>query len=416
MLKLNNLQRLSSTKIQFNCIMYNPKWENQMNNNSEIKRLLEKFLLNQCNSKEMAIIIAYFQDEKATNELPTVEEVQLLLEAMPKMESSKAESIFATIIESEDKKVLPISKRYTKQLAIAASIVLMVSIGWTFRTSLFNPIQQKNTVVDPNEITLQLEDGTVQVIKTEKTEVVKNANGHVIANHENDKMVYDAKAGLEKLVYNTIKIPYGKRFELQLSDGTKVHLNAGTTLKYPVNFIRTGNRQVFLEGEAYFDVAKDKSRPFIVNADKINVRVLGTHFNVSNYPEDEKTDVVLVEGSVGMYPANESFSERNHTLLKPGFKGSFDKSNDKIKTIPVLTDEYTYWMSGGLFFREMTFRNIMMKLERHYNKKIVTTNTKIMNERFNASFKDEPIEKILSYFNEIHKINYTITKEQIIIK
>ena len=208
MLKLNNLQRLSSTKIQFNCIMYNPKWKNQMNNNSEIKRLLEKFLLNQCNSKEMAIIIAYFQDEKATNELPTVEEVQLLLEAMPKMESSKAESIFATIIESEDKKVLPISKRYTKQLAIAASIVLMVSIGWTFRTSLFNPIQQKNTVVDPNEITLQLEDGTVQVIKTEKTEVVKNANGHVIANHENDKMVYDAKAGLEKLVYNTIKIPY----------------------------------------------------------------------------------------------------------------------------------------------------------------------------------------------------------------
>ena len=115
----------------------------------------------------------------------------------------------------------------------------------------------------------------------------------MVGNQNGNKIVYDTETTLEKLVYNTIKIPYGKRFELQLSDGTIVHLNSGTTLKYPVKFIASGNRQVFLDGEAFFDVAKDKTHPFVVNADNLNVRVLGTHFNVSNYPEDKLTDIVL---------------------------------------------------------------------------------------------------------------------------
>src|SRR5690606_36367432 len=117
----------------------------------------------------------------------------------------------------------------------------------------------------------------------------------------------------DKLAYNTLKIPFGKKFRLQLSDGTMVHINSGSTLKYPIKFIAGENRQVYLDGEAFFDVAKDKKHPFIVNADNLNVRVLGTHFNVSNYPEDAVTDVVLVEGSVGMYRSNEEFDASKNT-------------------------------------------------------------------------------------------------------
>ena len=195
-----------------------------------------------------------------------------------------------------------------------------------------------------------------------------------------------------------------------------MHLNAGTTLRYPVKFIAGENRQVFLDGEAFIDVAKDKKHPFIVNADALNVRVLGTHFNVSNYPEDAATDVVLVEGSVGMYRSNEEFDSTKNTILKPGFKGSFNKENTVISTKAVITDIYTSWINGGLTFRNMTFKNIITKLERRYNVIIVNKNEKLASEKFNASFSDESIEKVMSYFNDIHGINYTIKNNQILIK
>jgi ferric-dicitrate binding protein FerR (iron transport regulator) len=263
---------------------------------------------------------------------------------------------------------------------------------------------------------LQLANGDVQIISAGKKSQVTDSEGNVVANHNGNKIAYDTETPLEKLVYNTIKIPYGKRFELELSDGTIVHLNSGTTLKYPVRFIAGENRQVFLDGEAFFDVTKDKKHPFIVNADNLNIRVLGTHFNVSSYPEDNLTDVVLVEGSVGLYTANEKFDANKNTVLKPGYKGSFNRKDNHIETKPVITDVYTSWMEGRLTFKNMSFNDITKKLERHYNVTIVNQNKKLANEKFYASFGDEPIEKVLSYFNDVHGINYTIKNNEILIK
>jgi ferric-dicitrate binding protein FerR (iron transport regulator) len=183
-----------------------------------------------------------------------------------------------------------------------------------------------------------------------------------------------------------------------------------------VKFIASQNRQVFLDGEAFFEVAKDKKHPFLVNANNLNIRVLGTHFNVSNYPEDGLIDVVLVEGSVGLYTANEKFDADKNTVLKPGYKGSFDKKDNHIETKAVNTDLYTSWMQGRLMFKNMSFNDITKKLERHYNVIIVNQNKKLANEKFHASFGDEPIEKVLSYFNDVHGISYTIKNNEILIK
>lgn len=172
---------------------------------------------------------------------------------------------------------------------------------------------------------------------------------------------------------------------------------------------------VYLNGEAFFDVAKDKAHPFIVNADNLNVRVLGTHFNVSNYPEDSHTDVVLVEGSVGMYSKGQNFDPEKNVVLKPGFKGSFNKASFAINTKEVTTGIYTAWIRGELVFRDMTFKNICKKLERHYNISIENNDAALANEKFNASFKDESIENIMSYFNEIHAMKYTINNNKVTI-
>lgn len=390
-----------------------------MNNNSEIQNLLHKFLLNKCTLEETNEIVDYYKKNKLTSDFPTHEDVKLLLAEIPEMDKETSDKVFNQVLSSAHEiEAIPIQKKRNsirKYLSIAASILVLLSIGWFYQQ---NTLKEKdNLIINSNEITLQLENGEVQVISEGKKTKVTDSKGNIIGNQNGNKIVYDTKTPLDKLAYNTIKIPYGKRFELELSDGTLVHLNSGSTLKYPVTFIAGQNRQVFLDGEAFFDVSKDKKHPFVVNADHLNIRVLGTHFNVSNYAEDDVTDVVLVEGSVGLYQTNEKFDATKNTILEPGFKGSFNKKNQRINTNPVITDTYTSWMYGGLTFRNMSFKNISKKLERHYNVSIETQNTKLENELFNASFKNnESIEKVLSYFNDVYGIKYTLKNDQILIK
>ena len=390
-----------------------------MNENSEIQKLLHKFILNQCTTEEINEVVEYYRNNKLTSDFPSVEDINLLSDAIPEMDEATVEKIFSNVLgsakEIEQTEIITPRSPYRKYMAIAASILVLVSIGISYKNEFFNP-KRDIIINNSNEITLQLENGEIQVISAEKKSQIADADGNVVGNQNGNKIVYDTETTIDKLVYNTIKIPYGKRFELQLSDGTIVHLNSGTTLKYPVKFIASENRQVFLDGEAFFDVAKDKTHPFVVNADNLNIRVLGTHFNVSNYPEDKLTDVVLVEGSVGLYTANEKFNAQKNTILKPGFKGSFSKIDHQIKTKAVITDVYTAWIKGGLTFRDMTFKDISKKLERHYNVTIVNQNTKLSDEKFNASFGDEPIAKVLSYFNEIHGIHYTLKNNEVLIK
>ena len=296
-----------------------------MNENSEIKIVLQKFILNQCNLEESNAVVDYYRKNRLTEDFPTVEDIKLLLTETPEMDADTADKIFSNILslakETEEIKIK--KKPVLRYISIAASIIVLLSIGWSYQKNIFKT--ENAPIIDPNAITLQLANGEIQVISSNKKSQVTDSDGNVVGNQNGNKIVYDTETSVEKLVYNTLKIPYGKRFELQLSDGTVVHLNSGTTLKYPVKFIAGENRQVFLDGEAFFDVTKDKKHPFVVNADKLNVRVLGTHFNVSSYPEDAQTDVVLVEGSVGLYRGNETFDATKNTILKPGFKGSFNK-------------------------------------------------------------------------------------------
>lgn len=389
-----------------------------MTENSEIKNLLQKFVKNQCSPTEIEQVIAYCKANNLTEDFPTIQEIKSLLHDFPEMQKNTADRIFATILsEKNQTKVISLPNRHRswlKYATIAASLLLLLGIGISYQFGDFS--KNDTPILNGNEITLQLENGEIQVISEGKKVNVKDADGKIIGTQTGNKIVYNTATSDGKLVYNTLKVPYGKRFELQLSDGTSIHLNAGTTLKYPIQFIAGQNRQVYLDGEAFFDVSKDKMHPFVVNADELNVRVLGTHFNVSNYPEDEMTEVVLVEGSVGLYESKKQFDALKNTILKPGFKGSFDKNNNTISTKSVDTEVYTAWVDGELYLRNMSFENISKKLERQYDVTIINKNPKLANEKFNASFKEEPIEKVLSYFNDVYGIKYTITNKQVTIK
>jgi len=303
-------------------------------------------------------------------------------------------------------------------LKYAAIAVLFIGIGYYFQKEIF--IGDTNEVVDSRNdfITLELENGNIQVISEDGTSRVVDSQGNLVGSQNGDKIVYNEDAPTEKLIFNKLTVPYGKRFDIVLSDGTSVFLNSGSSLKYPVKFISGQERQVFLQGEAFFDVAKDSLHRFVVDAQELNVEVLGTKFNVSTYTEDSEIEVILVEGSVDIDAHKKAGSKENSVVLKPGFNGVFNKKEKSISTSKVNTSLYTSWMTGNVVFRNTPFSEITKKLERIYNVSITIDNKQLENENFNASIEvdNETIEQVLNYFNKVYEIEFEIEQNRIRIR
>ncbi|MBM1105633.1 DUF4974 domain-containing protein [Aurantibacter crassamenti] len=296
--------------------------------------------------------------------------------------------------------------------AVAAVFLGVITVSYIY----WSPTGGKLNSIDENAITLELDDGTVKVLNEGSVVDVFDKSGAVLGRQNKSKLIYEGtEAPVEKLVYNTLNIPHGKTFEILLSDGTIAHLNAGSSLRYPIQFLEGKNREVYVEGEVFLDVAKDSLNPFIVNVNDINIRVLGTQFNVQAYPEDSVTAIVLVEGSVGLYERGKIYQEDTATMLAPGFKASFNPINKKFTKEAVVTNTYTSWMDGELVFRDMSFDNILKKLERHYAVTIINENQKLSKVKFNASFGKVSLDRVLENLKIYHGIKYTINKDIITI-
>ena len=300
---------------------------------------------------------------------------------------------------------------------IAATFLLLAGVYFynqnTVETSTV-PISIEN---DPNSgvITLQLDNGTIETISENGERKITTTNGNLVASQQGNTLQYTAAEDQNKLVYNTLNIPFGRQFDLVLSDGTKVKLNSGSSIKYPVRFLKGQDRKVFLKGEAYFDVTTDKAHPFIVNADEMNIRVLGTQFNLSFYPEDEDISTVLVEGAVVLYKEGADMNTNTSSQLVPGQMAEWNKINNTMTVKEVDTNIYTAWKDGYLLFKASPFYSIRSKLERHFNITIEDRSGRLANQIYTATFRNETIEEILEAFKEDTHFEYIQQGSKIII-
>lgn len=299
-------------------------------------------------------------------------------------------------------------------LKSAAILAILVGLGFIFRNTIVD--SRTAPVIPGDAIILQLEDGNIEVISEGGEAKVVDSEGNVLGAQQGAQLVYKNNGtSQEEITYNTLTVPYGKRFDLLLSDGTQITLNSGTSLKYPVQFLKAKNRQVFLDGEAFFNVAKDSVNPFIVNTNGLNVRVLGTKFNLSSYPEDQYVNTTLLEGSVSVYNKQDTFDSSNASLLEPGFKAEWNKYNKQISVEEADIAMHTDWLNGKIILRHVPFKNIVKKLERHYNVEIVNNNPELDEELFTASFDVETIDQVFKTFNLTYEMEYKINDRQIII-
>ncbi|MDR6763681.1 type II secretory pathway component GspD/PulD (secretin) [Flavobacterium sp. 2755] len=376
------------------------------------ERLIVKFVTNQASQEEIEELTEWLKKEKHQIVFKDFVKTNYAIDAaMYTFDSAQLKKQLSERIESESNVFQ--KRRFSSYYKYAAILILALGVFYFYRNS--NLFHSKENVIIPrqDDIVLQLDNRSME-IDTSEARNVTDKNGNIIGKQEKNRLVYSNTNSSGKLVYNTLKIPYGKRFEVQLSDGTVVHLNAGTSLKYPVQFLKNQSRQVYLTGEAYFEVAKDKAHPFTVNTQEVNVEVLGTKFNVNTYPEDVSTDIVLVEGKVSLY--KEKKTTENQVYLTPGLKGSNTRGEQKITIEPVNTDYYTAWVKGSLVFKNASFASIIKNLERHYNVTFINKNKTLGKEIFNARFDNEPIETVLKYFSDSYKIDYMIDEDVIIIK
>ncbi|MFQ6600102.1 FecR family protein [Flavobacterium sp. C3NV] len=381
----------------------------------EIEIIIVKYFSQSANMDDLDILNKWIEDPE--NQLIFQEYVKThfaITLAMNEPDIKTVRKALLKEIRREKKK----SKKYNLRsfMKYAAIAILFLGIGAVLQKNIFDNNTKEIIVPKKDEITLKLGNGNIKVIAADGTSKVYDANGKVVGEQKGKELVYANDPNATKLVYNTLSIPNGKRFNITLSDGTLVYLNAGSSMTYPVQFIKNQNRKIFLTGEAYFDVTHDKKHPFIVNANKLDVQVYGTKFNVSNYNEDNATDVVLVEGSVSMRQSG-LLKNKNEFFLTPGYKGTFSKEKKTISNEKVNTSLYTSWMNGNLVFRQESFANIIKKLERHYNVTIINNNRSLANETFNATIEtdNESIIQVFNYFKKVYQIDYSIVENKIII-
>ncbi len=358
-------------------------------NDLEEKKLYDWLLENNSNVQVFKEEVAFYMLNNSTTEIVDEQKAfEEFKETINKREENKQSRVFSI-------------KKYYKY---TAAIVFLLSSIYFINNSLKLKEENTNKITKDLNISNDFNHNIVLTLGDGSTKVVEK---------EQEELSYVNKSPEEQLIYNEIKVPKGQIFRLVLSDSTVVWLNADTKLKYPKTFIRSlKTRTILLEGEAYFEVAHNKEKPFIVNTNGVNVKVLGTKFNVSSYTNDPYINTTLVEGSVNVIDTNNT---NNSLIITPSFQVSFIKENMQLSSAKVKTSDYTSWMHKRIIFNTLPFEELVSKIERTYNVEIINKNEQIKNELFTGQFDIEKIETILKALSTSFYFEYEIDKNIITI-
>ncbi|WP_342328534.1 FecR family protein [Pedobacter sp. FW305-3-2-15-E-R2A2] len=307
------------------------------------------------------------------------------------------------------------SRMWWPRIAAAASIILCLGTAYYFyqKTDVTPSVSyaKNNILPGGNKAYLTLADGKRITLTNAKNGTLAQQPGVNITKTSDGELIYsinDLKPEIEAAKnYNTIETPVGGQYQVVLPDGTKVWLNAASSLKFPSTFARLVNRKVDLRGEAYFEVAKNKQQPFIVKTAEQEVEVLGTHFNINTYKDEQGVKTTLLEGSVKIHNGVES------KILKLGEQSTLTNQRFMVKTIDV--EEAIAWKKGYFYFNNENIESIMRKLSRWYNVE-VQYEGKIPNEGFYGTVSQtKNISQVLSILEKTKGVHFRIEGRRITV-
>ncbi len=298
-------------------------------------------------------------------------------------------------------------RRVLKWLKYAA-VVIPVSLSLSLWYAWKEKMENKQATVACLSPVLTLDNGEkYQLDPEEQTEIY--VNEEVKAYQAGGGLIYDTTARQEENKYNRIEVPRGSEYWIVLPDGTRVWLNAATELKYPVAF-HAKERRVYLKGEAYFEVAPDKNRPFYVETEEVKIRVLGTVFDVNtHYTRGVRT--VLVEGAVAL-----EWGDQKEIRMKPGELADFDRTTTEVTLKEVDVTSYISWKEGYFVFEDEPLEEIMHTLSLWYDKEFLFVGKRSRALHFSGHIKRyERIETILSAITDVTGVEFRMNGQIILI-
>jgi transmembrane sensor len=336
------------------------------NHQKELQKIIQRYVSGTATADEILFVEKYYQYlDKNANVLD-----QTSTDELAKMAEANFVSIKSKIETPQKRKVVALYK----YISAAAVLILISAITFVFLNKT-KPVVKSDTAISKkldvlpgtDKAVLTLADGSKVILDEHTSTDISDKDGLKISRTKDGQLVYtiinqdDLKAN-STIAFNTIQTPKGGQYQVILPDGTKVWLNAASSLKYPEVF--TGNeRRVELTGEAYFEVAKNKAKPFHVKNHSQDVEVLGTHFNINSYMDDHTIKTTLLEGSVRVS------NGKSVRILKPGEQSIAEAAGKGMIRLAagVDTDDETAWKNGLFQFNNANLKSILSQLERWYD-------------------------------------------------
>lgn len=378
--------------------------------NERAKKLLAKYLEGNCTPEEKSIVESWYLKETADAK-DEIEEPDY---------SAIEQGLWADIL-AKNKKKHPFRQRIywyaaAAVLVIGTSLYFGVSPTHSFKQNGVSDFTKTDIRPGGNKALLTLADGSKIVLDDASNGTIAKQSGCLITKTSTGQLVYtiqSASATANDLktqtALNTIETPRGGQYQVNLPDGTKVWLNAASSLSFPARFSGF-QRKVILKGEAYFEVAKNKSMPFIVNSSKQKIEVLGTHFNISAYTDENRIKTTLAEGSVKVSLIENNLEQQ---ILKPGQQAIAD---NHIKVIPVDIEEALAWKDGLFMFNNEDLENIMKKVERWYDVKVDFQENDLRNKHFSGTVsRFGKVSQILKTLELTGSVHFKIEGRKIIV-
>ncbi len=315
----------------------------------------------------------------------------------------------SSCVQKSPSKVIQLKSYY--KYAAAVVIVFAIAASAFFFTGTESTFNNYLAKVDFNTSDILIQSETEEYFRiTDETNQRWLTENGVFVNIDGAQISFIASDKIDADAYSSFKIivPIGKNYELKLIDGTEVELNSNSIFTFN-NATTTHERNVALVGEAFFDVAKDKNRPFKVQSSDMLVEVLGTEFNISNYQDQDYTSTTLVEGSIKVSnPQNES------QIIKPGYQAKLYRNQNVINVDVANVQNITAWTTGRMIFTNEKLENLLPKLNQWFNVEFKIEGKAINNFKFTGTLKkDNDLNHFLQMLEYTEGINYTIENNQV---
>lgn len=306
-----------------------------------------------------------------------------------------------------------------RRWAAAAAIVLMAGAGiwyWSRQAPTSKQIVLTKTARPAHDATpgisgaiLTLDDGSQVALDSTGNGMVANQNGSKVMLN-NGQLAYEKSNATGKISYNTMSTPRGRQFKVVLPDGTKVWMNAASSIRYPTAF--TGSeRKVEIQGEAYLEVAQDASRPFIIAvAGAATIKVLGTSLNLNAYPDESAITTTLVTGSIQI-----AANEDNAVTLVPGKQARLHKQSGRISIHPAEEEQVLAWKNGLFIFEKADIQTIMRQLSRWYDVDVDFDN--ITDKKFSGTIpRNVNVSTVFNILEATGNVHFSIADNKVTVK